>query len=161
MSQDVQMLLAEMSAWFKPQPWEPRPLLLAKLKAYLEGYARNGREIFAKRKYIAEKLKISVRTLARYLKHLREAGWLATVERKARYCIRRVLAAVPSFVPSLGRSPFSEGKPGRKKARPLKKRSTEPETNWYTFERLWRSGLSEEEALRRATFIPGEDEAGA
>lgn len=146
-----QLCLGGMSAWFKPKPWQPVAKTLDQVKAYLEGYARNGREIFAKRYYVAGKLKISVRTLARYLRYLRETGWLATIERKARYCIRRVLVAVPSFVPSLRRRPFSDVTSRGKSAPAPKKTLYRAITDWRMCEKLCREGVPYEEAKRRAT----------
>lgn len=152
-----QLCLDGTEAWFAPAPWQPRPALLAKVKAYFEGYARTQRPIFGRRAYVAGQLKISVRTLARYMKYLRESGWLATIQRKARYCIRRVLAAVPSRVLSLASGPFSDvtsrGKAGfTPRKRPEKQRA--PITDWYEFARLSKLGLSDEEALRKSTYGP-------
>jgi|SRR5581483_10390569 len=146
-----QLCLGGMAAWFKPTVWEPRPALLVKIKSYFEGYARTSRPIFGSRPYIAGKLKISVRTLARYLRYLRETGWLATIERKARYCIRRVLAAVPSFVPSLRRRPFSDVTSRGKSAPAPKKTLYRAITDWRMCEKLCREGVPYEEAKRRAT----------
>ena len=75
-------------------PWKPRPYTLARVKIYFQGYLANGRDIYARRKHIAERLGISVRTLARYLAHLAAAGWIETVKRTARTAIRKVLSFV-------------------------------------------------------------------
>jgi hypothetical protein len=96
----------------RPDEWQPVAATLARLKDYLSGFARNGREIFARRQYIADRCGIKVRTLARYLRYLKETGWLATVKRKARHCIRKVLkvfSAGPSFGPSRFALLFSDG----------------------------------------------------
>jgi hypothetical protein len=82
-------------------PWQPVPHTLALVKNYFEGYRAHDREIHAQRKHIAGKLKMCVRTLARYLKYLRESNWMGTVRRFAYTCIRRICAAVPSAVPSV------------------------------------------------------------
>lgn len=75
-------------------PWKPRPGTLARVKVYFQGYLAHGRDIYARRKHIAERLGMSVRTLARYLAHLTALGWIETVKRTARTAIRKVLAFV-------------------------------------------------------------------
>ncbi len=92
--------------------WKPRPAMLAKVKSYFEGYLANRRDIYARRKHIAEKLGVSIRTLARYLAWLAAEGWIETIKRTARTAIRKVLSVqlvsstpVPSSVPPI------EGKP--------------------------------------------------
>jgi len=85
-------------------PWKPRPGTLARVKGYFQGYIAHGRDIYARRKHIAERLGISVRTLARYLAHLAAVGWIETVQRTARTAIRKVLSILnlsPVTVPSL------------------------------------------------------------
>ena len=91
-----------------PYQWKPRPGMLSKVKSYFEGYQANRRDIYARRKHIAERLGISVRTLARYLAHLASLGWIETVKRTARTAIRKVLSiqpdsstSVPSTVPPI------------------------------------------------------------
>lgn len=94
---------------FKKPAWAPRQCVLEVVKQYFLGYAAHDRQIFARRKHIAGKLGMSVRNLARYLKHLAEAGWIVTTRRKVRTAIRSVLHAVtdvsvPSYVPSSKRT---------------------------------------------------------
>ncbi len=81
-----------------PYQWKPRPGMLARVQSYFEGYQANRRDIYARRKHIAERLGISIRTLARYLAHLAALGWIETVKRTARTAIRKVLSIQP--VPS-------------------------------------------------------------
>jgi hypothetical protein len=89
--------------------WRPIPNTLERLKEYFLGYLANGREIYARRRYIAKKLQMSVRTLARYLKWLRDDGWIATVRRTSRTAYRQVIKApVPSTVPSQEPPPITE-----------------------------------------------------
>lgn len=89
-----------------PYQWKPKPGTLARVKIYFQGYLANGRDIYARRKHIAERLQMSIRTLARYLAHLAAEGWIETVKRTARTAIRKVLpgqyirlGTVPSFGP--------------------------------------------------------------
>jgi hypothetical protein len=129
-----------MERLFAPE-WHPQPHIEAKLKNYLEGFAAHGRTIYARRKHIAAKLGIGVRTLARYLKHLTDAGWLQTVKRTARTAIRQLTESKeprpfsgPSIketpedsqnlpkqnaftAPSSGEEPYAEG--AREKPLPL------------------------------------------
>ncbi len=84
--------------------FNPHPHTLARVQNYFLGYAAHGRTIYPKRKTVAAKLEMSVRNLARYLRHLSEVGWMKTLERKAYTAIRSVLQAlgvghVPSHVP--------------------------------------------------------------
>lgn len=95
-------------------PWKPRPGTLARVKVYFQGYLANGRDIYARRKHIAERLGVSVRTLARYLAFLAAEGWIETVKRTARTAIRKVLSVlnfspvtVPSSVPRIEVTPPS------------------------------------------------------
>lgn len=111
---------------YRPAEWNPVPGTLARVKRYFEGYQANDREIFAQRSYIADKLSMSVRTLARYLAFLRDVGWMKTIQRKARRAIRKVLhvlRAVPSFVLSVRSSPLTDAYkqklPFRKKPKPV------------------------------------------
>jgi hypothetical protein len=99
---------------FVPEPkpkkqttWKPKPGTLARVKVYFEGYAANGRDIYARRKHIAERLGIGIRTLARYLAHLAAIGWIETAWRTARTAFRKVLA----FVSSSSSSGPSSGPP--------------------------------------------------
>lgn len=81
--------------------WHPIPWKLARLQEYFLGYMVNGREIYARRSYIAKRLQMSVRTLARYLKWLVDTGWMATIRRTSHTAYRQVLQGpVPSPVPS-------------------------------------------------------------
>lgn len=73
--------------------WKPRPHLLESIKSYFNGYPAHGKDIYAKRKYIAKKLGISIRTLARYLAYLAEIGWMETAWRTPRTAVRRVAFA--------------------------------------------------------------------
>lgn len=107
-----QLRFAEFEDCFKEPAWQPVPATLARVKRYFEGYRANDREIFAKRRHFAERLEMSIRTLARYLKHLRETGWMLTVRRKAHSAIRKVLQAllaVPSRVLCNVAGPLTEG----------------------------------------------------
>ena len=84
-------------------PWKPRQRTLAQVKGYFQGYLTNGRDIYARRKHIAARLGMSVRTLARYLAFLAAEGWIETVKRTARTAIRKVLSILnlsPGTVPS-------------------------------------------------------------
>ena len=115
--------------------WNPVPAKLERLKRYLEGYRANEREIFAKRAYIAARVGMKVRTLARYLRYLRETGWIETVRRTARCAIRRVLKALNaslSFGLSVAPRPLYDG---YKSEAPPKKPSTKAT---YV---PWRDGL--------------------
>ncbi len=85
----VQGVLPGMEALFRPA-WSPQPHILASVQNYLRGFAAHGKAIYARRKHIAAKLGIAVRTLARYLAHLHDVGWLETVKRTARTAIRKV-----------------------------------------------------------------------
>lgn len=93
------------------ESWHPVAATLARVKRYFEGYQANDRQIFAKRQYIADRLGMHVRTLARYIQFLRDTRWMETVRRKAHTAIRKVLnvfRAVLSPVPSLASHPLSE-----------------------------------------------------
>lgn len=72
--------------------WNPRPHTLAKLKSYLAGFQAHSRAIYAKRRYIAARIGIGVRTLSRYLAYLHDVGWIATIQRTARTAIRKISA---------------------------------------------------------------------
>lgn len=74
--------------------WTPRPHTLASIKSYLQGFQAHGRAIYARRRHIALKLGIGVRTLSRYLAHLAEVGWIRTIQRTARTAIRAILEPV-------------------------------------------------------------------
>ena len=131
--------------------WNPVPATLARVKRYFEGYQANDREIFAKRSWIAVRLQMSVRTLARYLAYLRDVGWMATVQRKARTAIRKVLQAlraVPSFVPSVASGPLTDV---HREEKPTPRKKPAPETafaDWGEITRLHKSGVPWEEAKR-------------
>lgn len=92
----AEQLRIEAFAEFFQEPtayqWKPRPIMLAKVKGYFQGYLANGRDIYARRKHIAEKLGVSIRTLARYLAWLAAEGWIETIKRTARTAIRKVLS---------------------------------------------------------------------
>ena len=91
----VQGILPGLEVYFvepAPYTWKPRPGMLARVKSYFEGYLRNGRDIYARRKHIAEKLGCSIRTLARYIAWLTAEGWIETIKRTARTAIRKVLS---------------------------------------------------------------------
>jgi hypothetical protein len=70
--------------------WCPRPSVLEKVKQYFLGFAHNDREIHARRKVIAKKLGMKVRTLDRYLHHLGKIEWMETSKRTPRTAIRTV-----------------------------------------------------------------------
>jgi hypothetical protein len=105
----TQLTLAGCQPFFsKTSSWKPVPRTLALIQGYFEGYRANDREIYAGRAWIAGQCKVSIRTLARYLRYLRETGWMETVRRLAYTAIRKVckvLRAVPSAVPS---APYKE-----------------------------------------------------
>jgi len=86
--------------------WRPKAKVLDDVKRYFLGFHCNGREIYIRRKQIAEKLKMRVRTLDRYLHHLAATGWLETVRRTPRTAIRQVRPAAigGSFGESFGGS---------------------------------------------------------
>lgn len=69
------------------------------MKQYFLGFHRNHREIYIRRKSLAERLKMSVRTLDRYLHYLASTGWMGTVKRTPRTAIRQVrMAAIGGSV---------------------------------------------------------------
>ncbi len=68
-------------------PWRPKPRVLEQVKQYFLGFAHNGREIYARRKKIAERLNMPVRTLDRYLHYLAETEWMETTERRPRIAL--------------------------------------------------------------------------
>ncbi len=72
------------------------------VKQYFLGFRRNDRKIFMRRKRLAERLKLSVRTLDRYLHHLAETGWMETTKRTPRTAFRSV--KVSAFGGSVGES---------------------------------------------------------
>jgi hypothetical protein len=78
--------------------WCPRLSVLEKVKQYFLGFVHHRREIHARRKTIAERLGMKVRTLDRYLHHLREIGWMETSKRTPRTAIRTVKAPFGSAV---------------------------------------------------------------
>lgn len=80
--------LTGLDEFWASEPWQPNPHTLAKLKSFLMGFEAHGRPIYCKRKYIAARIGIAVRTLARYLRYLR--GWLDTIKRTPRTAIRKV-----------------------------------------------------------------------
>jgi hypothetical protein len=86
-------------------PWRPKPDVLEKLKQYFRGFVHNEKEIYPQREHIAEKLGMSLRTLDRYLHHLKEIGWIETTKRTPRTACRTVKAA--SLGESLG-APLGE-----------------------------------------------------
>jgi hypothetical protein len=73
-------------------PWRPNPAVLEKVKHHFLGFLHFEREVYAKRKNLASRLGLSVRTLDRYLHHLAEIGWMETTRRTARTAFRTVLA---------------------------------------------------------------------
>jgi hypothetical protein len=95
----TQGILPGLESYVVPSPapyvWKPLPHVLEKVKSYFRGYQVKAREIFARRKYIAAKLEMGVRTLARYLAHLAAEGWLKTVKRTPRTAFREVLTVEP------------------------------------------------------------------
>lgn len=107
----AQLSFDGLEEFLKPN-WQPVPATLHKVKNYFLGYVASDREIFARRKWIAAKNEVSVRTLARYLKYLAESGWMTTIRRTARTAYRKVIKApVPSAVPSQGPASITEEKP--------------------------------------------------
>jgi hypothetical protein len=101
--------------------WHPRPSVLEKVKQYFLGFVHNDREIHARRKTIAKKLKMSVRTLDRYLHHLHEIDWMETTKRTPRTALRTVKNS--AFGGSLGGS--VGGSPGASFGGSQKKESQE------------------------------------
>jgi hypothetical protein len=83
-------------------PWHPQANDLEKVKQYFLGFVHNKREIRPQRKHIAKKLGMKVRTVDRYLRHLKEIGWMETTKRTPRTAFRTVTAA--SFGGSSGGS---------------------------------------------------------
>ena len=75
-------------------PWKPHPGRLAKFKNYFYGYVVNGRDIYARRKHIAERMGVSDRTVSRYIAYLVAEGWMETIRHTARTAIRKVLAVL-------------------------------------------------------------------
>lgn len=115
--------------------WKPRPQILEKMKFYFRGYAMSGRQIFAKRKYLAEQFGIKVRTLTRYLAYL-GIDFLKTVKRTPRTAYRQVIenrVAGPSAGPSQASYPFTDVKTeetrpeARKPMCVSEERTTDPE----------------------------------
>lgn len=126
-SNDIQPNLFDIRPWMKPA-WTPQAGLLYRIKDYFGGYMTAGKQIFCRRRHAAAKLGISVRTLARYLRHLSEVGWMVTIQRKARTAIRQVIVqvtnhAVPSAVPSVGPGPSYEATEAQTRASAQKPRT--------------------------------------
>ena len=90
--------------------WRPKAKVLDDVKRYFLGFHRNKREIYVRRKQIAERLKMRIRTLDRYLHHLAATGWMETVRRTPRTAIRQVKPAAigASFGGSVGGSQEKE-----------------------------------------------------
>ncbi len=85
----TQMALPGLEALCRPvYEWQPLPHILAKIRNYFTGYVVNGKPIKKRVKGIAEKLGLGVRTLFRYLAHLRETGELQTMKRRPRHVVR-------------------------------------------------------------------------
>jgi hypothetical protein len=95
----------ELAASMKAQlpPWEPNLKVLDQVKRYFLGFYHNDREIRVRRKKLAPRLKMSVRTLDRYLHHLAETKWMETTKRRPRTAIRTVNPE--AFGGSVGGSP--------------------------------------------------------
>jgi hypothetical protein len=74
----------------KTYPWAPDKKVLAEVQQYFLGFVHCGREICPRRAHICKRLRLSSRTLDRYLRYLKETGWMETVERKPRFAIRTV-----------------------------------------------------------------------
>jgi len=110
---DSQLTLPGLDHLFSTSPeWNPVPATLARIQDYFQGYVANAREIYARRGHIARRIGITVRTLARYLKWLRDTGWIATIRRTPRTAYRQVLKGpVPSAVPSQEPPPITEVTP--------------------------------------------------
>lgn len=70
--------------------WRPKPAVLERVKTYFLGFHHNKREIYLRRSKIAARLKMSVRTLDRYIHYLSEIEWMATTGRTPRTAIRTV-----------------------------------------------------------------------
>ncbi len=108
---ETQMCLCGTEEFFDepdaPPAWQPLRHRLEQIKSYLMGYEVNGRTIRFKVQYIAAKLGMGRRTVFRYFAWLRDAGWLKTAARKARYCIRQVFKNQPAGTPS--GTPFDAG----------------------------------------------------
>lgn len=90
-----QGILPGMESLFKPA-WQPLPHVLEKVKGYFQGFVAAGKAIFARRKYFARQLNMSVRTLSRYIAHLVAQGWLKTIKRTPRHAVRQVIEKSPS-----------------------------------------------------------------
>lgn len=134
---DKQLRLAGCAEWFAPE-WQPQPGMLARLKSYLRGFAAHGRQVYARRKHIARKLGMALRTVSRYLAWLTSEGWLKTVKRTPRTVIRQVSLQQQlgfSSGTSLGTSsevkPEAKSKPTSEKHTPVSNvveaSATEPE----------------------------------
>lgn len=96
MSAALQPCLPGLEPWRKPDPWKPQPHTLARVQSYLEGFRKFGMQIFAKRRYIAQRLGIHIATLSRYLRYLASIGWIETVRRTSRAAIRCIRKQPPS-----------------------------------------------------------------
>lgn len=90
----AQLVLPGLERYQAAPQWNPRPHTLAIVQEYFRGYEASGRAIYPKRKTVAAKLGIGVRTLSRYLHHLDVVGWLKTVCQRAYTAIRQVFLNV-------------------------------------------------------------------
>jgi hypothetical protein len=105
-------------------PRRPKPAVLEKVKHHFLGFRHFQREIHAKRKPLASRLELSVRTLDRYLHHLAEIGWMETTRRTPRTAFRTVIAPAPGA--SVGGSP-GESLGGSQKRESQKRKSLKEE----------------------------------
>ena len=102
---------------FAPE-WTPRPHIVAKIESYFRGFKAHSRACFARRKHIAKRIGIAVRTLARYLRWFSQTGRLETIKRTARMTYRQLKDKVqvtafagPSLGPSIEVKPEAKSKP--------------------------------------------------
>lgn len=84
-----QLVFPGMASLTRPS-WQPCIATLERIKSYLRGFEAHGRSLHAQRKYIADKLSMCVRNLARYFAWMEAHGWLETIQRCARTAIRKV-----------------------------------------------------------------------
>lgn len=128
------------------------------IKAFVARYG--AWRFFASQRWIAERLNCSVRSVKRWLAELREKGVIATKRRSQETMIYNVLreTLAPQMAPQMAPRIKEESSivfpSERNNCRLSKKppqRENRPTTDWFLVEKLWRGGMDEAEAVRRAT----------
>lgn len=121
------------------------------------GFKSRGQAIFCRQSWLASEIRkteghCTREQVNRCISKLALLGFISKLERHSRFWTYRLekCHVTPERTPhvtSHGRSSFINSVVQRKA--PSKAKA--PRTNWHEFERLWRSGVSEDEAMRRAT----------